>query len=92
MYRAAGRLRVLHAYAVDEKGQRSEASSERNRQIFFRGMQPGSTMVMQYRLDTPPKGYLARYYNETWSFQGVGDPSGAAAEGGAKTEKSEKKK
>lgn len=68
-----GRLRVLHAYAVDEKGQRSEASSERNRQIFFRGMQPGSTLVLQYRLDTPPKGYLARYYNETWSFQGVGD-------------------
>ena len=68
-----GRLRVLHAYAVDEKGQRSEASSERNRQIFFRGMQPGSTLVLQYRLDTPPKGYLSRYYNETWSFQGVGD-------------------
>ena len=69
----SGRLRVLHAYAVDEKGQRSEASSERNRQIFFRGMQPGSTLVLQYRLDSPPKGYLARYYNETWSFQGVGD-------------------
>jgi hypothetical protein len=64
---------VLHAYAVDEKGQRTEASSERNRQILFRGMQPGSTLVLQYRLDTPPKGYLARYYNETWSFQGVGD-------------------
>lgn len=69
----AGRLRVLHAYAVDEKGQRSEASSERNRQIFFRGMQPGSTLVLQYRLDSAPKGYLSRYYNETWSFQGVGD-------------------
>jgi tetratricopeptide (TPR) repeat protein/transglutaminase-like putative cysteine protease len=69
----SGRLRVLHAYAVDGQGQRSEASSERNRQIFFRGMQPGSTLVLQYRLDTPPKGYLSRYYNETWSFQGVGD-------------------
>ncbi|MDP1825424.1 MAG: transglutaminase domain-containing protein [Archangium sp.] len=69
----AGRLRVLHAYAVDEKGQRSEASSERNRQIFFRGMQPGSTLVLQYRLDSAPRGYLSRYYNETWSFQGVGD-------------------
>ena len=55
------------------RSQRSEASSERNRQIFFRGMQPGSTLVLQYRLDTPPKGYLSRYYNETWSFQGVGD-------------------
>ncbi len=68
-----GRLRVLHAYAVDEKGQRSEASSERNRQIFFRGMQPGSTLVLQYRLDAPPRGYLSRYFNESWSFQGVGD-------------------
>jgi len=68
-----GRLRVLHAYAVDEKGQRLEASSERSRSIFFRGMQPGSTLVLQYRLDVPPKGYLSRYYTETWSFQGVGD-------------------
>lgn len=69
----AGRLRVLHAYAVDERGLRSEASSERNRQIFFRGMQPGSTLVLQYRLDTPPQGYLSRYYTTSWSFQGVGD-------------------
>lgn len=69
----AGRLRVLHAYAVDDKGQRAEANSERNRQIFFRGMQPGSTLVLQYRLDSPPRGYLSRYYNETWTFQGVGD-------------------
>jgi cellulose synthase operon protein C len=69
----AGRLRVLHAFAIDEHGQRSEASSERNRQIFFRGMQPGSTLVLQYRLDSPPRGYLARYFNETWSFQGISD-------------------
>jgi tetratricopeptide (TPR) repeat protein len=69
----AGRLRVLHAYAVDETGVRSEASSERNRQIFFRGMQPGSTLVLQYRLDVPPKGYLSRYYTTSWSFQGAGD-------------------
>ena len=64
---------MLHAYAVDEKGQRLEASSERNRSIFFRGMQPGSTLVLQYRLDVPPKGYLSRYFTETWSFQGVGN-------------------
>lgn len=68
-----GRLRLLHSYSVDERGQRSEASSERNRQIFFRGMQPGSTLVLQYRLDVPPKGYLSRYFTETWTFQGVGD-------------------
>ncbi|MEW5742183.1 MAG: transglutaminase domain-containing protein [Myxococcota bacterium] len=68
-----GRLRVLHAYAVDEKGQRLEASGERGRSIFFRGMQPGSTLVLQYRLDVPPKGYLARYFTEAWSFQGIGN-------------------
>lgn len=68
-----GRLRVLHAYAVDEKGQRLEASSERQRNIFFRGMQPGSTLVLQYRLDVPPRGYLSRYWNEAWTFQGLGD-------------------
>jgi tetratricopeptide (TPR) repeat protein len=67
-----GRLRVLHAYAVDEKGQRLEASAERNRSIFFRGLQPGSTLVLQYRLDVPPKGYLARYFTQTRSFQGIG--------------------
>jgi tetratricopeptide (TPR) repeat protein len=68
-----GRLRVLQAYSVDERGQRSEASSERNKQIFFRGMQPGSTLVMQYRLDAPPHGYLARHHTETWTFQGIGE-------------------
>jgi tetratricopeptide (TPR) repeat protein/transglutaminase-like putative cysteine protease len=66
-----GRLRVLHAYAVDEKGQRLEASSERNRSIFFRGMQPGSTLVLQYRRDVPPQGYLSRYWTTSWSFQGL---------------------
>ncbi len=74
----AGRLRVLQAYAVDDKGVRSEASSERNRQILFRGMQPGSTLVLQYRLDAPPKGFLARYYTESWSFQGVSEQRVAA--------------
>lgn len=69
----SGRLRVLHAYSVDEKGQRSEASSERSRQIFFRAMQPGSTLVLQYRLDAPPRGFLSRFWAEQWSFQGSGD-------------------
>lgn len=69
----AGRLRVLHSYAIDEKGVRSEASSERSRQIFFRGMQPGSTLVLQYRVDVPPTGYLSRYLTRSWWFQAVSD-------------------
>ncbi len=68
-----GRLRVMHSYSVDERGARSEASSERARSIYFRGMQPNSTLVLQYRLDTPPSGFLARYLTKTWSFQGVSD-------------------
>lgn len=69
----SGRLRVMHAYSVDERGARSEASSERSRSIYFRGMQPNSTLVLQYRLDTPPSGFLARFLTKTWSFQGVSD-------------------
>ncbi len=65
-----GRLKVLHAWSVDEKGVRSEASSERGRQIFFRAMQPGSTLVLQYRTDVPPRGFLSRFWTEQWSFQG----------------------
>lgn len=69
----AGRLKVLHAWAIDEKGTRSEASSERGRQIFFRGMQPGSTLVLQYRVDVPPTGYLSRYLTRSWSFQSLSE-------------------
>ena len=68
-----GRRRVLHAWAVDEKGRRSEASSERGGQVFFRGLTVGSTTVLQYRVDSPPSGYLARYLSKHWTFQGTSD-------------------
>jgi cellulose synthase operon protein C len=66
----AGRLRILHSYVVDENGKRIEAQAERDRQIFFRGMQPHSTLVLQYRIDRPRGGYLSRYFASTWRFQG----------------------
>jgi tetratricopeptide (TPR) repeat protein len=69
----SGRLRVLHSYAIDEKGQRTEASSERSRQIFFRGLQPNATIVLQYRLDVPPRGYLSRYLTKSWAFQSLSE-------------------
>ncbi len=69
----AGRVRMLASYSVDEKGARTEAASERGRSVLFRGLQPGSTVVMQYRIDSPPSGYLSRYLTKSWSFQGVGD-------------------
>ena len=68
-----GRVRMLASYSVDEKGARTEAASERGRSVLFRGLQPGSTVVMQYRVDSPPSGYLSRYLTKSWSFQGVGD-------------------
>ncbi len=68
-----GRLRVMASYVLDEKGNRTEAAGERARQIFFRGMQPGSTLVLQYRLDTPPQGYLSRYLTKSWTFQSVSE-------------------
>ncbi len=41
--------------------------------VLFRGLQPNSTVVLQYRLDSPPTGYLSRYLTKAWSFQGLGD-------------------
>ncbi len=69
----SGRLRMMHSYSVDEKGVRSEASGERAKTVFFRGMQPGSTLVLQYRLDTPPQGYLSRYLTKSWTFQSASE-------------------
>lgn len=68
-----GRVRILQSWAIDEKGRRTEASSERGRQVFFRGLTVGSTTVLQYRLDAPPDGYLSRHLSKSWSFQGTND-------------------
>ncbi len=69
----AGRLRMLHAYAIDPAGNRTEASSERSGQVFFRNLQIGSTVVLQYRNDEPAKGYLSRHLTKSWLFQGLSD-------------------
>src|SRR5262249_37471960 len=68
-----GRLKMMHAYAVDPQGNRTEASSERSGSVFFRNLQVGSTVVLQYRNDEPGKGYLARHLTKSWSFQGLSD-------------------
>lgn len=70
---SSGRLRMLHAYAVDPTGTRTEASSERAGSVFFRNLQVGSTVVLQYRNDEPAKGYLSRHLTKSWSFQGLAD-------------------
>src|SRR5439155_3073662 len=68
-----GRLRMLHSYAIDPNGARTEASSERAGAVYFRNLQVGSTVVLQYRTDDPGKGFLSRHLTKSWSFQGLSD-------------------
>ena len=67
--RSGGRSRILHAYAVDGDGRRIEASSIRGRTVRFRQLKVGSTVVLQYRLDERPDGYLAGHIARQWWFQ-----------------------
>ena len=68
--RRGGRHRILHAYAVDTDGRRVEASSIRGRTLRFRQLTVGSTVVLQYRIDERPDGYLASHLARQWWFQG----------------------
>jgi tetratricopeptide (TPR) repeat protein/transglutaminase-like putative cysteine protease len=70
--RGGGRSRILHAYAVGPDGKRAEAASIRGREVRFRNLRAGSTVVLQYRLDSPPDGYLAGHMARQWWFQGNG--------------------
>ncbi|MFC1611208.1 transglutaminase domain-containing protein [Myxococcota bacterium] len=69
--RSGGRIRILHAYAVDPSGSRIQVSSIRDRRARFRGLKVGTTVVLQYRHDGPPVGFLARHVARGWWFQGV---------------------
>ena len=68
--RGGNRSRILHAYAVSADGQRLDASSVRDREIRFRGLDVGATVVLQYRVDEPPVGYLKQHLARWWFFQG----------------------
>ena len=67
--RPGGRSRILHAFATDPSGRRLEASSIRGREVRFRQLSVDSTVVLQYRLDSPPDGYLAGHMGRQWWFQ-----------------------
>jgi transglutaminase-like putative cysteine protease len=67
-----GRLRIKEAYAVAPDNSRREASSIRNGTVRFRELEVGSTIVVQYRLDTFPGGYLSRHLFRRWFFHGLG--------------------
>ena len=66
--RSDGRARVLLAYAVDANGKRTEASTIRGSSVRFRQLTAGSTVVLQYRLDSSPDGYLASHLARQWWF------------------------
>lgn len=70
--RPGGTVRVLKAYSIDPDGQRKEASSIRDSTIRYRQLQVGSTVVVQYRIDTPPNDLIGDYYSSTWWFQSPG--------------------
>ena len=65
-----GRFTLLHAYAVDPTGHRSEAASIRDRTVRFRNLAVGSTVVLQFRHYARQSGYLRRFFFSSWSFQG----------------------
>ncbi len=65
-----GRLRVEEAYAIDPDGARYEASSVRGNDVRFRDLKVGSSVVIQYRLDEYPGGYLSRHLSRRWFFHG----------------------
>lgn len=65
----SSRARIMHAYAVDPTGRRLEASSIRGSTVRFRQLSIGSTVVLQYRMDSRPDGFLASYMARSWWFQ-----------------------
>jgi tetratricopeptide (TPR) repeat protein len=67
-----GRLKVFEAFAIDPDGTRREASSLRGGQVRFRELKVGSTVVLQYRSDSRPTGFLSRWIVRRWFFHGVG--------------------
>jgi tetratricopeptide (TPR) repeat protein len=67
-----GRLKVFEAFAIDPDGTRREASSLRDAQVRFRELKVGSTIVLQYRSDSRPTGYLSRWIFRRWFFHGLG--------------------
>ena len=63
-----GRKRLLEAFAHTSDGTVVEASSIRGDEIRFRGLDVGSTVFVQYREDSPARGYLSKYLTQGWTF------------------------
>lgn len=63
------RYKILSAYAITADGQRQEPSSVRGGEIRFQKLGPGSSTVLQYRLEEPPNVYLNGSYYNSWIFQ-----------------------
>ncbi len=67
--RSGGQHQLLNAYAVNAAGQRIEASSIRGRSIRYRQLDVGSTVVVQYRIDSRPEAYLSGHIDRGFWFQ-----------------------
>ncbi|MEE2644053.1 MAG: transglutaminase domain-containing protein, partial [Myxococcota bacterium] len=62
---------LLAAWAVNAAGERLEASSIRRQVVRYRQLDVGSTIVLQYRVDSESPPYLVGHLNRGWWFQGV---------------------
>ena len=67
--RSGGQHQLLNAYAVNAVGHRIEASSIRGRSIRYRQLDVGSTVVVQYRIDSRPEAYLSGHIDRGFWFQ-----------------------
>lgn len=64
-----GMTKVLKAYSISPSGKMSEASSIGASKIKFRGLEVGSTTVVQSRCERSPDSLIGDYYSFNWSFQ-----------------------
>ncbi|MCU1277294.1 MAG: Transglutaminase-like enzyme, partial [bacterium] len=69
----SGTLKVLHAYSINDKGERQEASSIRGGEVRFRNLQVGSKVVLQYVSYQPPAHFLPNAFASQWFFQSVNE-------------------
>ncbi len=66
-----GNVKILEAYARQPDGSRQEAASIRNNVIRFRGVEVGSSTVVQYVHYAPQGAFLPQHFSTAWFFQGV---------------------
>ncbi len=60
--------RILHAYALDPEGRRIDATSVRGRDVRYRELAIGATVVLQYRVEERRQRFLDGHYSRRQFF------------------------